>query len=133
MKLIPLKTVKSQQTEESLHFPSPFITWIIVKIGRSWSWYQNYMLTFQSRIMMWALIQSNQQPHLEPCHSESSDWCIPVSLWGNAHSCKLWNSQNMGQFWPLRIRISSLQTNYGPNLILQDSIVTYKQCNAFPF
>ena len=94
------------------------ITWIIVKIGRSWNRYQNYMLTLQSHVMMWAGISSNQQPYSEPCHSEISNLHIPVSLQGSAHSCKLWNSQNMGEFWPLRIRISPLQTNYSPNLIL---------------
>ena len=68
------------------------ITWIIVKIGRSWNRYQNYMLTLQSHVMMWAGISSNQQPYSEPCHSEISNLHIPVSLQGSAHSCKLWNS-----------------------------------------
>ena len=79
------------------------ITWIIVKIDHSSSQYQNYMLTLQSCVMMWAGIWSNQWPHLEPCHSESSDPCIPISIRGSVHSCKLWNSQNMGEFWPPRI------------------------------
>ena len=81
------------------------------------------MLTLQSRVMTWAGIRSNWRPHLEPCHSESSDPRIPVSLRGSAHSCKLWNSQNMGEFWPPRIGISSLQTNYGPSLILQNYLL----------
>ena len=93
------------------------ITYIVVKIGRSWCRYQNYMLTLQSRAMTWAGIRSNRRPHLAPYHSASFDPRIPVSLSGSGHSCKLWNSQNMGEFWPPSIGISSLQTNYGPSLI----------------
>ena len=31
----------------------------------------------------------HQPPHFKPCHSESSNPHIPVSLCGSAHSCKL--------------------------------------------
>ena len=75
------------------------------------------MLTLQSHIMPWAGIRSNWRPHLEPCQSESSDPRIPVSLRRSAHSRKLWNSQNMGEYWPPSIGIFSLQMNYSPSLI----------------
>ena len=61
----------------------------IVKIGRSWCRYQNYMLTLQSRAMTWAGIRSNRRTHLAPCHCASFDPRIPVSL--SQLTTKHWN------------------------------------------
>ena len=55
------------------------------------------MLTPQSSVMKRAGTRSNRQPHLEPCHTESSDPHIPVSPWevctqASCETARTWES-----------------------------------------